>query len=143
MLEIIFIILLMGILAKVGSSFIPNNKLLNDMNYVSMKIKEAQKNAIGYDFFAWGNAMFWDTNRSDFNRSCITCNKTFFESLDHNFTLNATHVEGSITSFCFDAMGRPYVQGKLLVVPVDINISYQTKSVTISIMPLSGYVLTK
>lgn len=143
MVELIFIIVLMGILSKVGSVFIPDNKLLNDTNYMSMKIKEAQKNAIGYDHFNWGMKTLWDLNRSDYSRACITCDKAFFESLDHNLTLNVTRLDGSVMSFCFDAMGRPYIQGKLLDQSIDINVTYKNAVATISIKPVSGYVQIK
>lgn len=147
MVELIFIIVLMGILAKVASSFMPDNRLLNDTHYVSMKIKEAQKNAIGYDSFQFGGAKIWDINRSDFNLTCIDCNKTFFENLDHNFSLISTISPPQ--KFCFDSLGRPYELNttnnseQLLLNKIDINVTYNNKTNTISVLPMSGYVIIK
>lgn len=59
MVELIFIIVLMGILAKIASSYMPDNRLLSDKHYISMKIKEQQKNAIGYDTFQFGSSQYW------------------------------------------------------------------------------------
>ena len=147
MVELIFIIVLMGILAKVASSFMPDNRLLNDTHYVSMKIKEAQKNALGYDSFQFGGAKIWEINRSDFNLTCIDCNKTFLESLDHNFSLSAQSVSCS-NQFCFDSLGRPYhdvnTSGQLLLSPIDIILTYNNdKNTTVSVLPMSGYVIIK
>jgi Tfp pilus assembly protein FimT len=141
MIELIFIIVLIGILAKIGSSFIPDNKLLNDTHYVSMKIKEQQKNALGYDNFSFGSSKVWDINRSDFNRTCITCNKSFFESLDSNSSLNA-EITCSNTPFCFDSVGRPYdATERLLLQKIDISVNYNGKIKTLSVLPMSGYVI--
>lgn len=151
MVELIFIIVLMGILAKVASSYMPDNRLLNDTHYVSMKIKEAQKNAIGYDTFQFGQISYWKipmVNSKDFNLTCIKCEKaSFFESLDHNFSLSAKSVSCP-NQFCFDSLGRPYhdvnTSGQLLLSPIDIIFTYNNdKNTTVSVLPMSGYVIIK
>jgi len=146
MVELIFIIVLMGILAKVGSSFIPDNKLLNDTNYMSMKIKDAQKNAIGYDTFRFGQTSYWvipSRYSKDFNLTCIESTKQFLENVDGNksYTLTAT-IDNNAT-FCFDSAGRPYDENTTLINKVDINVRYNNKTNTISVLPMSGYVIIK
>lgn len=146
MVELIFIIVLMGVLAKIGSSYMPDNRLLNDTNFVSMKIKEAQKNAIGYDDFNFSNPKVWDINRSDYILTCITCNTLFFVNLDNNASFNSTVDSSSLSidrKFCFDNLGRPYIKDQLLLKNVDINISYNNSLKTISVLPMSGYVIIK
>jgi len=142
MVELIFIIVLLGIMAKVGVSFIPDNKLLSDTHYIAMKIKEAQKNAIGYDDFNFSNPRLWNINRSDFNRTCIDVNETFLQALDdYHFVADITE---TFERFCFDNYGRPYnVLEQLLIENVDINVSYNNKTNTISVLPMSGYVIIK
>ncbi len=148
MVELIFIIVLMGILAKVGSGFIPDNKLLTDTNYISMKIKEAQKNAIGYDTFEFGQTPYWKIPlrySRDFNRTCIESTKLFLENLDSEKTYKLTAQIENNTTVCFDNIGRPFHQNPineaLLHQNVDINVTYNTRKSTISVLPMSGYVI--
>jgi len=142
MVELIFIIVLMGILAKVASSYMPDNRLLNDTNYVSIKIKEKQKNAIGYENFRFGNGKFWDENSSDFNLTCIKFDKTSLESLDKSYAL-ISNIKSSNTTCCFDSLGRPYISEQLLLKNIDINVTYNNKTNTILVLPMSGYVIIK
>lgn len=148
MVELIFIIVLMGILAKVGSSFVPDNKLLNDTNYISMKIKEAQKNAIGYDTFVFGQTPYWKMPlrySNDFNRTCIESTQFFLEAMDNDKTYKLTAKVDNNRTICFDNLGRPFHDNlfteQLLHQKVDINVSYNNKINTISVLPLSGYVI--
>lgn len=150
MVELIFIIVLMGILAKVGSSFMPDNKLLNDTNYISMKIKEAQKNAIGYDTFVFGQTPYWNIPlrySSDFNRTCIESTKLFLEAMDNDRSYKLTAKVDNNRTICFDNIGRPFQENlpasQLIHQHIDINISYNNKINTISVLPLSGYVIIK
>jgi len=142
MIELIFIIVLMGILAKVGSGFLPDNKLLNDTNFISMKIKEKQNSALGYDNFHFGSATFWDESSADFNRTCLKFDKTYLETLDVSYAL-VSSVTPSILTLCFDGLGRPYVSQGLLHQSIDVNVSYKNKINTISVSPMSGYVIIK
>ncbi len=147
MVELIFIIVLLGILAKVGVSFIPDNRLLNDTHLITLKIKEAQKNAIGFDAFKFGDTKVWDINRSDFNKTCISCSKGFFEKLDANTTLSFQSITCSTSVFCFDSFGRPYelngTSEQLSQRPIELNITYHQKINTISVLPMSGYAIIK
>ena len=142
MIELIFIIVLMGVLAKVGSGFLPDNRLLNDTNFISMKIKEKQNSAIGYDNFRFGNVAFWDENSSDFNRTCLQLEKNYLENLDTTYGLFST-ISSSLPTLCFDVFGRPYRSDALLDESVDVNISYKNKINTLSVLPMSGYVIIK
>jgi len=141
MVELIFVILLMGILASVGGNLLPDNRLLNDTNYIVMKIKETQKNAIGYD--TTGFSKPWS---QESNITCITLNKTGFESVDKNS--QKPHVLSSVIGgmdigkiLCFDSYGRPYKYSEhKLLKNLDINVTYNGKTKRISVMPISGYV---
>ncbi len=123
MIEVIFVILLMGILASIGGNLLPDNRLLQYTNEVTMKIKETQKNAIGNDINGFG--ALWS---QESNTTCIT--------LD-----NSLHVKGT-TKICFDEYGRPYdtALAQLLLVKKDINVTYDGSYKTISVFPMSGYV---
>ena len=122
MVELIFVIVLMGILASIGGNLLPDNKLLQYTNEVTMKIKDTQKNAIGNDVTGFGTP--WENNTT-----CIT--------LD-----DSLHVEFEIT-LCFDEYGRPYDSTNKHLVFHDINITIKdnsNKKNIISVFPMSGYV---
>jgi prepilin-type N-terminal cleavage/methylation domain-containing protein len=121
--ELIFVIVLLGILASIGGNLLPDNRLLQYTNEVTMKIKETQKNAIGNDVNGFETP--WSVEN---NSTCIT--------LD-----NSLHVEVS-EKICFDEYGRPYdfATAQLLLNKVDITVKYNDKNNTISVLPMSGYV---
>jgi prepilin-type N-terminal cleavage/methylation domain-containing protein len=123
MVELIFVIVLMGILASIGSNILPDNRLLQYTNEVIMQIKETQKNAIGNDINGFG--ALWS---EESNSTCILLDSSL-------------HVAGS-TKICFDEYGRPYDSStaQLLLVKKDINVTYNGESNTISVFPMSGYV---
>jgi len=141
MVELIFVIILVGVLASIGSNLLPNNRLLNDTNYITMKIKEKQKNAIGRSNYNFSDEL-WSSSS---NFTCVDLDKSGFESEDLSaqkpHKLSATvSVDGNVT-LCFDEYGRPYQSQKLLVQQKDINVSYNGVSNIISVMPMSGYVI--
>lgn len=47
------------------------------------------------------------------------------------------------STLCFDEYGRPYNSGAMIRVSKDINVTYKGKTTTISVMPMSGYVIIK
>ena len=148
MVELVFIIVLMGILTKIASSYMPDNRLLSDTHYISMKIKEQQKNAIGYDTFHFGSNQCWSipTHYShDFNLTCIESTKEYFENLDRDKSYKFTLTFDENMTICFDSLGRPYGSnpGQLFVSNADINVTYNNKRNTISVLPYSGYVIIK
>lgn len=123
MVELIFVIVLLGILASIGGNILPDNRLLQYTNNVTMKIKETQKNAIGKDVNGFGTS--WS---ADNNVTCITLDSSL-------------HVQDN-SRICFDEYGRPYdsVMEQLLLVKKDINVTYNGTFETISVLPMSGYV---
>ncbi|MDD4506049.1 MAG: hypothetical protein PHE60_06745 [Sulfurospirillaceae bacterium] len=148
MVELIFIIVLMGILAKIASSYMPDNRLLSDKHYISMKIKEQQKNAIGYDTFQFGSSQYWSVPTrysQDFNLTCIESTKEYFESLDREKSYKFTLTFDNNMTICFDSLGRPYggVPAQLFVSDTDINVTYNSINSRISVLPMSGYVIIK
>lgn len=139
MVELIFVIVLMGILASMGGNLLPDNRLLNDTNYIIMKIKETQKNAIGYDVIGFGKP--WSSSTEN-NVTCITLTQDGF--LDKEFNSQKPH-RFSIEDFdsgvlCFDVYGRPYQTEQILLQNLDINVTYNGKTKNISVLPISGYV---
>ena len=143
MVELIFIIVLIGILASIGGNLLPDNKLLNDTNFITMKIKEKQKNAIGKSNYNFGDALWSSYNIA----TCIDLTKDGFEKNDLQaqkpYKLHSLlNVDGN-TTLCFDEYGRPYQSEQLLLIKKDINVTYNAQMRTISVMPISGYVTLK
>ncbi|NOX16359.1 MAG: hypothetical protein GXP61_10135 [Epsilonproteobacteria bacterium] len=142
MVELIFVIILVGILSYIGSGFLPDNRLLNDTNFLTMKIKETQKNAISYDINAFSKP--W-SKTSDF--TCIDLNTTNLEQKDshsqkpHEFS-STLSVDGNKT-LCFDSYGRPYQSERLLLKNLDMNLTYKDQHKSISVLRVSGYVIIK
>ncbi len=140
--ELIFVIVLVGIMAYVGGNFLPDNRLLSDTNFLTMKIKQAQKNALLYD--AVGFLKPWSVEN---NSTCIDLNTTKLETKEtkaqkpHKFS-STISVDGNST-LCFDIFGRPYQGGHLLLKNLDANITKGTTTRSLSLLPVSGYVIIK
>lgn len=144
--ELIFIIVLLGILASIGGNLLPDNRLLNDTNFITMKIKEKQR-------YALGNAQgdFGDIPWNNFSQeSCIEFKKASLENESSDSQKKYILASGIeiISSdrnetLCFDEYGRPYSSGALLVSSKDVNLTYNGEIATISVMPMSGYVMIK
>ena len=143
LVELIFVIVVMGILARIASNYMPDNKLTNDTQYIAMQIKHIQKNAIGYETYHFGQSQFWDINNSDNNTTCVVLSKTALESLDKKGYSLSSSVNANQSKFCFDSIGRPYTNNQLLSAKVDINVTYNNTYNTISVLPYSGYVIIK
>ncbi len=141
MIELIFVILLVGILTYIGGNFLPDNRLLNDTNFLTMQIKKTQKNALAYD--AVGFSKPWSKEDASV---CIDLNTTVLEKDDqkaqkpHRFSSHLS-VDGN-TTLCFDNFGRPYQSEHLLLKNLDMNLTYkQDEYRSISVAPISGYVI--
>ena len=140
MVELIFVIILIGVLAGIGTNFMPDNRLLGDTNFISMKIKEKQKQAIADDV----NGFLKPWSIED-NRTCIKLSVDSLEQEDshskkpHRFS-STINISGNST-ICFDNFGRPYQSEQLLLDKKEIIVKYKDSNKIISVMPISGYVI--
>ncbi len=142
LLELIFVIIIIGILAAVASSTYKENYLKNDINFIALKIKEAQYRGIGYEHMVFG------TNDApvDYSNGCIRLEKSALEesSTEAKVTYRL-HVdsfdEGTI---CFDSKGRPhdndFTPATLRSEKKVIDLSYNGETKSITIFAISGYV---
>lgn len=142
-IELVFVIILIGILTSVGFSFLQDNRLLNDTDFLVMKIKEKQRNAIGNDIT--GFDVPWSVEN---NTTCMDFNMAILEQEDRNspnpyqFTSDISVINSTNSTVCFDEFGRPYQSGQLLMNKIDVNISHNHNEYkTISVQPMSGYVI--
>jgi hypothetical protein len=106
-IELVFIIVIMGIMTYVGLEYIPDNTLIADTQMLKQKILEKKSNALGYK-----------VNES--NETCITFDKVWLNNDDYisddkvhyKFKTDiSAEYEGNhskVTKICFDYLGRPY-----------------------------------
>ena len=143
MVELIFVIVVIGILSYVGSNFIPDNRLSNDTKFIMLKIREKQKNAIGYDSANFGESPW---KKMDNNATCITLDKTVLENEDKRAQkpyIISSNIVSTYNKVCFDSMGRPYQSEQLLLNIIDINITKDSQIRELKLFPMSGYVIIK
>jgi prepilin-type N-terminal cleavage/methylation domain-containing protein len=153
MIELIFVIIIIAVIASVGMAFIPNTTAINDANFLIQKIKETQKNALSYDTqdfnttrSPWADLPF---NSTEYNLTCTSLNPAVLNTLEQNssrpYTIESNVVViGATNTLCFDFLGRPYSyqdgSNRLLFVRLDINVSQSDNSQLLSVYPISGYV---
>lgn len=141
LIELIFVIIIMGILTGIGFYLSRPNYAKQDAQYTLLKLKEARYRATGYE----GQ----NTNCSE--GGWITLDKAALNSASDN--QGSTHHEikseikisdNTITTICFDSLGRPHdanntALSTLLQQPIDINFTNNDKNSTIKLFPQSGY----
>jgi hypothetical protein len=149
LIEIIFVIILVAILAIGALNSIPDNTLINNTEFIYGKILEKKANALGF---------LANMNDKDENRSvCIVFDNDWLKE-DENFSKvkfklsNRVQIDAENKTICFDYLGRPYGGdvdlinfNNLLHKSVDINITYvkDKRYKTITIYPITGYVEIK
>ncbi|MFC2074318.1 type II secretion system protein [Campylobacterota bacterium] len=141
LLELIFIIVIIGVLAGVASTTYKPDYLKSDINYITLKIKKAQYSGIGYEHKVFGT----DDAPADYINGCIKLNKTDLEDKATDgkaaYKLNAEFEDAG--TLCFDAKGRPHTDdfnGLPWSKVIDLSYNGETKSITIS--AVSGFVST-
>ena len=147
LLELIFVIVIIGIMAGLGSASLKTNYLLNDSHYIIGKIREAQYEGIGFEH------QNFDGSFISSSRGCVTLAAAFLDGnaskAQAKYTLHVSINHSSLTTntICFDAKGRPhdgdFAQNTLFTEQKVLILTYNTKSVSISIEPLTGYAIIK
>jgi len=144
LIEIIFVILIVGVISRLAINSIPDNTLLNNTNYLYNKILEKKSNAIGFQA---------DIINSDENRSvCVKFTRNWLIN-DENYSKikfkfsRRVELNSTEEAVCFDYLGRPYKDSidldtfnNLLHQEVNITLKYNGKEKNLTIYPISGYV---
>jgi len=143
LIELIFVIVIVGILTVLGIESIPDNTLNNNTNFLYNKILEKKANAIGFDA---------NMSKADENRTvCITFTKNWIKN-DENYSKvkfnvsNRISISADINTICFDSLGRPYngsIQNdfsNILHTKKQVTLTYQNNQKNIIIYPMTGYV---
>ncbi len=147
LLELIFVIVIIGIMAALGAGSIKTNHLLNDSHYILGKIREAQYKGIGFEHRNFDGTFIANT------QGCVTLTPAFLDGnaskaeAKYSLHVNIDHSSLTTDTLCFDTKGRPhdgnFAQNTLIMEQKVLNLTYNTKSTTITIEPLSGYAIIK
>jgi len=136
LVEVIFVIVIMGILTFSAFEFIPDNTLISDTDMLKLKIIQKKSNALGYK------------KRGFDNYICITFDKDYLNNNeDENYTFKSDiSIDGlSGNRVCFDSFGRMYdkeidIELKNLISSktILITLKYKDQKQNIVIYPLTG-----
>ncbi len=150
--ELIFVIVVIGILAASAMINMPDNRLYTDSDFIVQKIKQIRSNALNIDHSKPGS----DSWRSEdyltnyeTNSTCVVLTKDYFKTLEKNSKSNRkyhlsplTTISPSGQKICFDNLGRAfsddYQLNKILKEPIVFDINYKQETKEVAIMPYSG-----
>ena len=145
LLELVFVIVIIGIMIGVGSSALKPKYLQNDTNFIVAKIIETQFMGIGYEHNSFGCQEI----NPDYKSGCIRIEKDALSedatnTNELNYKLHIS-IEPLDTTICFDSKGRPhegdFTQSTLLKAQKKLTFKYLDKEKNIFIEPLTGFVL--
>jgi len=157
MVELIFVMVIIGILAATGTYYFKPNILQRDVDFVLGKIKEARFRGIGHNKYEFNGSY-----RSD-SIGCIELSKKALNSnngedeaqkykINSNTEINAYHDGLQVETLCFDYLGRPHNGSQdenetnlssLLHTSLEINVTYNGDSRIILVLPMSGFATVK
>ncbi len=124
LIELVFVIVLLGIISASAVMVLPKNKAITDAKHIASLLNEKR-------FQAQGNQA---------KRSCIRLNDGNLS--DDEYTI-ASEIQYGEDELCYDWMGRVYESNTTedqIGQIVDINISSQGNNVRVSVFPYTGYV---
>jgi len=143
LVELIFVIVIMGILSFVGMQGIPDETYLSDAQVLKKLIMTKKTNALGYEVYGENN----DT--------CIEINRTYLNDEENRSRIKykfksdilITGLSNDKKLICFDEVGRGYDGNvsennlsNLLRNSVIITVRKNNKEKNLTLYPISGYV---
>lgn len=143
LLELIFVVVIVGILVGVASSSFKTDYLRNDAEFILAKIKQAQYKGIGYEHNSFGT----QNATADYDNGCIRLEKgTLEESATQAELTYSLHVDSfDAGTICFDSKGRPhetdFSSANLLSANKVIELTYNGETKKILILPISGFAI--
>ena len=141
LLELIFVIVLMGVLTGIGFYMSQPDATKQDAQYTLLKLKEARYRAIG---FQSSNSYGADGGCVILNDGNLSNNEVpKHEIKSKNINLNLVLTNDTI---CFDSLGRPHDGNSTTlntILQTDLNITFKDgdKNTTICLFPQTGYAI--
>lgn len=128
LIELIFVIVIIGILAGVASTTFRVNYLREDAQAVVIKIRQAQYKGLGYTHGTFSEA----TIAADYEHGCIRLEKNAMEEkAAEGQNAHRLHVDAfDEGTLCFDEYGRPY--------ETDLSPSNHITSIKVLTLSLNG-----
>jgi prepilin-type N-terminal cleavage/methylation domain-containing protein len=137
LIELIFVIVLIGVLSGIGFYMSQPDATKQDAQYTMLKLKEARYHALGY------NGLL--------PQHCVTLTKDALSNAsDNNDSMHreikSKSIDTSYTTICFDSLGRPHNGNNInlsSLLPANIDILFKDgdKNTTIRLFNGSGYVI--
>lgn len=138
LLELIFVVVLIGIMAGLGASALRQDYLLHDSHYIASKIMQTQYEAIGYDHRRFDGTWIDDTS------GCVIFDKATLEEGGYGLHVSIDYSDIGADRICFDHAGRPKggAHGSpLLTERKLLKLSYRDKEAIIAVESATGYVI--
>ena len=143
LVELIFVIVILGILSGAAVMSIPDNHLYSDINFITAKIKQKQMDAFLYDPYDFNDPSWRDSYH---DRSCIDT-ATLKNDEQQSLSAKKYQLKSTITAkkICFDALGRPFIDdyklNHFIKSPILLDITYKSTTRKLKIMPYSGSIM--
>jgi len=144
LIELIFVIVIIGIMSAVGITSFKPHYLINDVNFIESKIKKAQFLGIGYENNEFGS----ETTTPNYKNGCIKISKDFLDEDSNSSNKISYHIHVNITSgdgdiICFDMKGRPHIddftKANLITEEKILSFKYRDQERNITIEPITGF----
>ena len=141
LIEMIFVLIIIGILSIVAIEFIPDNTLTDNTKALKNLINEKKSFALGYE----ANMSDSDDNK----KVCITFDKDTLNKEENNSRVKyffKADISSNYDTICFDRFGRVYKNSiddenkNLLHKNVKITLKYKNKTKTIIVHKTTGFV---
>jgi len=142
LIEMIFVLIIIGILSFIAIGFIPDNTLTDNTKALKNLINEKKSFALGYE------ANMSDPD--DKKKVCITFDKAILNSEENNsrvkYFFKVDDINSTVNTICFDRFGRMYKNSidsknsNLLHENVKITLKYKNKTKNIIIHKITGFV---
>ena len=134
LIELIFVIVLIGIMSGIGFYMSQPDYARQDAQYTLLKLKEARYRALGYDALD--------------NAGCVTLTQAALsdnETPQHEIKSTIT-LTPNIPTICFDGMGRAHNGNSVTLntlLPNELTINFQNgdKNATIRLFSGTGYAI--
>ena len=148
LIELIFVIVIIGIMTGIGITSFKPRYLMDDINFIQNKIKEVQFLGIGYEHNNFGS----EEVNPDFNNGCIKIDKNSLNEdanntnqISYHLHVDITVADGGSDIICFDSKGRPHIdnfkKSTMLKNKKIFQFRYQNKEKNITIEPITGYII--
>jgi len=141
-LELLLVITIIGILTAIGVQVLRPKHLLNDANFIKIKIMKTQSEGLFFD------TRSFDGSEISSTRGCITLDKNNLNDSAKNgkvtYSIHSS-IEGDLAGkrLCFDYLGRPALDNhnNLLNSEANLTLKERNRAITLSLEPISGYVI--